>query len=74
MISKSQIDETLIEAGQKLGMYGERRVKNTIAQLVDQQSGCVRPFIENIHAINRLYNQPLSLVFNKDMLYIAGDG
>lgn len=71
VISKSQIDETLIGAGEKLGAYSDRRVKGTMHQLVEQQSGCVRPFIENITMINQMYNQPLSIVFNNETLYIA---
>lgn len=71
VISKLQIDETLIDAGHRLGEYGDRRVKTTMRQLVEQQSGCVRPFIENITTINRLYNQPLAIVFNNEALYIS---
>ena len=71
VISKSQIDETLIDAGQKLGAYGDRRITETMQQLVERQSGCVSPFVENITMINQMYNQPLSLVFNSEALYIA---
>lgn len=71
VISKSQIDETLIGAGHKLGAHGEKRVSTTMQQLVDKQSSCVRPFVENITAINQLYNQPISLVFNSETLYIG---
>ena len=71
VISKSQIDETLIGAGKMLGAYNEKRVTMTMQQLLDKQSTCVRPFIENITAINQLYNQPISLVFNSETLYIG---
>ena len=71
VISKSQIDETLIDAGHKLGAYGERRITETMQQLVERQSGCVHPFVENITMINQMYNQPLSLIFNSEALYIA---
>lgn len=71
VISKSQIDETLIGAGQKLGAYGDRRLTETMQQLVERQSGCVSPFVENIMMINQMYNQPLSLVFNSEALCIA---
>lgn len=72
-ISKSQIDETLIETGAKIKSYKESRVQTTMRRLVDRQSSCVRPFIENINAVNRLYNEPLTLVFNHDTLYLGSE-
>ena len=74
VISKSQIDETLIEAGEKLGAYKDRRVTTTMHRLVDRQSSCVRPFIDNIDMVNRMYNQPMTLIFNKENLYLAAAG
>lgn len=71
VISKGQLDEGLISAGEKLGAYGEKRISMAMKQLVDKQSSCVRPFVENIVMINQLYNQPISLVFNNEMLYIG---
>ena len=70
-INKSQIDETLIEAGERIGAYKNRRVQTTMQQLLERQSSCVRPFIDNINAINRLYNEPVTLIFNHDTLYLG---
>lgn len=74
VISKSQIDETLIEAGEKLGAYKERRVTTTMHRLVDRQSSCVRPFIDNIDMVNRMYNQTITLIFNEENLYLGTAG
>lgn len=73
VISKSQIDETLIGAGEKLGTYSEKRVTSTMHQLVERQSSCVRAFIENINAVNQLYNQPMTLIFNEETLYLGAE-
>lgn len=70
-IHKSQIDETLIEAGERIGAYKNRRVQTTMQQLLERQSSCVRPFIDNINAVNRLYNEPVTLIFNHDTLYLG---
>lgn len=70
-INKSQIDETLIEAGERIGAYKNRRVQTTMQQLLERQSNCVRPFIDNINAVNRLYNEPVTLIFNHDTLYLG---
>lgn len=70
-INKSQIDETLIEAGERIGAYKNLRVRTTMQQLLERQSNCVRPFIDNINAVNRLYNEPVTLIFNHDTLYLG---
>ena len=70
-INKPQIDETLIEAGERIGAYKNRRVQTTMQQLLERQSSCVRPFIDNINAVNRLYNEPVTLIFNHDTLYLG---
>lgn len=70
VISKSQIDETLIETGDKLGNLGSKRIEQTMKQLIEKQSSSVHVFVENINLVNRLYNQPIELLFDKDNIYI----
>ena len=70
-ISKSKIDETLIETGEKIGAYQKQRIQTTMRQLLERQSSCVRPFIENINTVNRLYNKPVTLIFDKKTLYLG---
>lgn len=69
VISKSQIDETLIGTGEKLGIYKEKRVIATMHKLIERQSSCIRPFIDNIDMVNRVYNQPMTLIFNDENMY-----
>lgn len=71
VISKSQIDETLIETGSKIGKYGQKRTAQTMQQFVDRQSSCVIPFVEKINTVNRLYNQPIELLFDNENVYIG---
>lgn len=71
VISKSQIDETLIAAGTKIGSYEEKRIQTTMKQLLNSQNSFVRPFVENINTVNRLYNEPMTLIFDKETLYLG---
>lgn len=71
VISDSQIDETLIETSSRLGKFRSRRTEQTMGQLVNHQSSSVHPFIENINAVNRLYNQPLELLFDEENIYFG---
>jgi hypothetical protein len=69
VISKSQMDETLIETGNKLGKYESIKIEQAMKQLIEKQSSFVGLFVENINEINRLYNQPIELLF--DTIYIG---
>jgi len=71
IVSKSQIDETLIETSNRLGRFSSRKTEQTMAQFVNNQSSCVRPFVENINAVNKLYNQPMELVFDQENIYFS---
>lgn len=71
VISKLQIDETLIEIGEKMGDFGTKRTEQTMEQFVKKQSSYVRPFIESINTVNRLYNQPIELIFERENIYFS---
>ena len=68
---KTQIDENLIAAGEKLGSIGTEKVYKQMKLLIERQSNFVRPFIDNIDMVNRLSNNRLQMVVDKDNLYIA---
>jgi hypothetical protein len=70
VISKSQIDETLIKTGEKLEKISSKRTDQTLNQYLEKQSSFVLPFVENIKMVNRFYNQPVELVFDKEYLYV----
>lgn len=60
VISRSQMDESLIEAGQKIGDYEKKCTAKTMQQLVEHQSSCVHPFIDQIQSMDRLYHGELT--------------
>lgn len=71
LLRKTRLDENLLGASQRLEEFGARKVQKTMRQFIDQQSSCVRPFVENIEMIGRIYNRPMSLVFNGEDLYLG---
>jgi len=71
VINKSQLDESLIGSVDKIGNFGSKRVEQTMKQLIDRQSSSVNVFVDNINTINRLYNQPIELLFDKENIYIS---
>ena len=70
LISKSQIDEVLIDTGDRFSNFGNRRTFRAMQSLVDKQSSYVTPFIESINTVNELYNNSLEIVFDHQNLYI----
>ena len=71
VLSKGPVDEALIEAGSKLDRLETQRTVQQLRKLVDRQGSCVRPFVENIETVDRLYNHSLSMVFDKDTVYLG---
>lgn len=71
VISRSQVDESLIEAGQKIGDYEKKRTAETMRKFVEHQSSCVHPFIDQIQSMNRIYHGELTMIFNDETLYLG---
>lgn len=71
VISKSQVDETLITAGGKLDEINADKLRKQMRALIAYQSNSIRPFIENIDTINELYNKPVQLLIDEENLYLA---
>ena len=71
VLNRSQIDETLIESGSKLGRYKSKRTEQTLEQLLNMQDSYVQPFIDNVKTVNRLYNEPIELLFDQENLYLS---
>ena len=71
VVSKSQIDETLIEASSRLGNFSSKRTEQTMEHLINRQSSAVHIFIGNINMLNRLYNQSMDLLFDKENIYFS---
>ena len=69
--SKRNLDETLIKAGNKLEQFKTERTDQSMLQMVDHQSSCVKPFVENINAVNKINNNDLNVVFDEEALYIG---
>lgn len=70
VISKSQLDENLIEAGSLLGTQGEQRAVVALSGLTQTRANVTVPFVENIRVINNLYNKPVQYRIDGDSIYV----
>ncbi len=71
VISKSQLDETLIRLGEDAGAYSDKRRDRIVGGMFGVRDPGVQPFIEQIDSMNRLYNEPVDILFDSENLYVA---
>ena len=70
LVRKSSLDENLIEAGHKMGLYGEKQTVDALSGLRKIRMDVTAPFAENIREINHLYNKPVCYLMDKENIYI----
>jgi len=71
VISKTQIDETLIEGGAHMKQFDSQRTLDMVQRLSGRRSSYVAPFVSCIKTINTLYNCPAEVLFDSDSVYIG---
>ena len=70
VVSKSAIDEALIGTGGRLEKLESNKTNKTLKNIVDARSSEVRLFVDNINRLNKLYNEPLEFLIDKEYIYI----
>lgn len=70
VVSKSSIDEVLMETGKRLEKFESNKTNKTLENFIDAKSSEVRLFVDNINTVNKLYNQPLEFLIDKEYMYI----
>lgn len=74
VISNSQLDENLIEAGSRLDKHGSKRATAALEGLTQTRMSVTLPFVENIRAVNDLYNKPVAYLFDSENVYVQQIG
>lgn len=64
------IDEALGEASKNLGELSEGMKQDMMKKLIDASHSDVRPFVESIKSVDRLYNEPVMLMADQEILYV----
>ena len=49
--------------------FSEKRTESTMGLFARGERSCVRPFVDNITAVNMIYNEPLKLLFDSENIY-----
>lgn len=70
LISKTQLDESLIEAGEFLNKVGDEKVEKSMERYIENRDSGVEVFIDNINTVNQLHNKPLEILFDNENMYL----
>lgn len=71
IISKGKVDEALIDAGSRLEQLDSKKTLDALLVLMNAKDDCVRPFVESIDSVNRLYNRPIEMLFDRENIYLG---
>lgn len=69
LVNKAPVDNALISAGEKIDGLNERKTQRAMQKLVDTAANSTTPFVENIRALDRVYNEPMEVLFDKEKIY-----
>lgn len=69
LISKTQIDESLIAAGEFLNRVGDEKAEKSIERYIENRDSGVEVFIHNINMVNQLHNKPVKMLFDRENMY-----
>lgn len=72
LISESPIDEALLDAGDQLDNMSSGWGEERLEELTAKKDHYAMPFMESIHMIDKLYNSPMELCFDRENLYLLG--
>lgn len=64
------IDEALQDASKGIGDFSRGVKRDMMRKIADARSSDVRPFVENIENVSRLYNEPTMLLADEDAIYV----
>lgn len=69
-VSKSPVDDVLIGTSERLEQFELNKNSKTLKNIIEARSSEVRVFIDNIDTLNKLYNEPLEFLIDKEYIYI----
>lgn len=67
---KTEIDERLISMGDGLNVLAEMGAQDRTEKMLEARNADTKPFSDNIKMIDRLHNEPMSLLLDEEAVYI----
>lgn len=68
---KASVDEKLQLVGERIEDAEKQKNSSAMEDLIEKQSGNVKPFVDNLMSLNSLYNEPVNVLVDGKTLYIG---
>ena len=68
---KFGIDEKLIKTGTKVREFSDKRIESKMGKMIERRDSHAHVFADCIRNVGILYNRPLELAFDSEMLYLV---
>ncbi|MCH4207755.1 MAG: hypothetical protein LKF79_05160 [Solobacterium sp.] len=69
LVNKATVDEALIGAESTLKKKNEEKTNHAMKVLVTTSANCTAPFVDSIKKVNRIYNEPMEVLFDQKNIY-----
>ena len=73
LLGKTPIDESLISASDKLIALNNDHTEALMKELIQNQGGFVKPFIDTLTSMKKIYSQDLQFAMDDKNIYIHQD-
>lgn len=73
LLQKGPVDEMLKKAGKQISKQRNEDEKNDLSGLLPQHNCNVKPFIDTLDMIDKMYNKPVVLAFDKNKVYLLDE-
>ena len=71
VISKGQLDESLIAMSERLEQHNQKKSGKLLGEFVKVHDSTVLPFLENLRTISRVHNEPTAYLSDGENLYVG---
>lgn len=72
-LSKTMLDEVLIGSSEKIESLESKRIEKATNMFIQHKDSGIKDFADNIKTIDKLYNQPMELVFDNKNIYLLNE-
>ena len=68
--NKIKIDDKLLSGSNKIDKYNEDSIAKTITSFTSVEDSGIKLFTDKISLINKMYNEPIRLIFDEKNIYL----
>lgn len=70
VIEKGPLDEFLMDTGKSVSDFGKNQTDHALSEFRNNSLSGAEPFAEQVREMNHLYNSPMDILVDKDVVYL----